>query len=60
VAAGEQNIQGEDQQKLDVYACFFIQTLINLKLYAVLPLKRTIEFITVEEVITDTIINMWY
>ena len=29
-AAGEQNIQGEDQQKLDVYANeVFIQTLIN-------------------------------
>jgi fructose-1,6-bisphosphatase I len=28
--AGEQNIQGEDQQKLDVYANeIFIQTLIN-------------------------------
>ena len=33
-AAGEQNIQGEDQQKLDVYANeVFIQTLINREIF---------------------------
>jgi fructose-1,6-bisphosphatase len=41
LSAGEQNIQGEDQQKLDVYANeVFIQTLIIAKLYVVLPLKK--------------------
>ena len=41
-AAGDTNVQGEDQQKLDVYANeVFIQTLSIAKLYVVLLPKKT-------------------
>ena len=48
-AAGEQNIQGEDQQKLDVYANeIFIQTLINREIVCGIASEENDEFITVE------------
>jgi len=48
-AAGEQNIQGEDQQKLDVYANeVFIQTLINREIVCGIASEENDEFITVE------------
>ena len=57
-AAGEQNIQGEDQQKLDVYANeVFIQTLI-VRLYVVLPLRKTMILLRLKERIKAIIINM--
>jgi fructose-1,6-bisphosphatase I len=47
-AAGEQNIQGEDQQKLDVYANeVFIQTLINREIVCGIASEENDEFITV-------------
>ncbi len=47
-AAGEQNIQGEDQQKLDVYANeVFIQTLINREIVCGIGSEENDEFITV-------------
>ncbi len=47
-AAGEQNIQGEDQQKLDVYANdIFIQTLINREIVCGIASEENDEFITV-------------
>ena len=45
-AAGEQNIQGEDQQKLDVYANeIFIQTLINREIVCGIASEETDQFI---------------
>lgn len=46
--AGEQNIQGEDQQKLDVYANeVFIQTLINREIVCGIASEENDEYITV-------------
>lgn len=48
-AAGEQNIQGEDQQKLDVYANeIFIQTLINREIVCGIASEENDDFITVQ------------
>lgn len=48
-AAGAQNIQGEDQQKLDVYANeIFIQTLINREIVCGIASEENDDFITVE------------
>lgn len=48
-AAGEQNIQGEDQQKLDVYANeVFIQTLINREIVCGIASEENDDFITVQ------------
>jgi fructose-1,6-bisphosphatase I len=48
-AAGAQNIQGEDQQKLDVYANeIFIQTLINREIVCGIASEENDNFITVE------------
>jgi len=48
-AAGAQNIQGEDQQKLDVYANeVFIQTLINREIVCGIASEENDEYITVE------------
>lgn len=47
-AAGEQNIQGEDQQKLDVYANeIFIQTLINREIVCGIASEENDHYITV-------------
>lgn len=47
-AAGEVNIQGEDQQKLDVYANeIFIQTLINREIVCGIASEESDDFITV-------------
>ena len=47
-AAGDQNIQGEDQQKLDVYANeVFIQTLINREIVCGIGSEENDDFITV-------------
>jgi fructose-1,6-bisphosphatase I len=47
-AAGAQNIQGEDQQKLDVYANeVFIQTLINREIVCGIASEENDDFITV-------------
>lgn len=47
-AAGVQNIQGEDQQKLDVYANeIFIQTLINREIVCGIGSEENDDFITV-------------
>lgn len=47
-AAGEQNIQGEDQQKLDVYANeVFIQTLINREIVCGIASEENDNYITV-------------
>jgi fructose-1,6-bisphosphatase I len=47
-AAGDQNIQGEDQQKLDVYANeIFIQTLINREIVCGIASEENDDFITV-------------
>jgi len=47
-AVGEQNIQGEDQQKLDVFANeTFIQTLINREIVCGIASEENDEFITV-------------
>ena len=47
-AAGEQNIQGEDQQKLDVFANeTFIQTLINREIVCGIASEENDDFITV-------------
>jgi fructose-1,6-bisphosphatase I len=46
---GEKNIQGEDQQKLDVYANeVFIQTLINREIVCGIASEENDDFITVE------------
>jgi fructose-1,6-bisphosphatase I len=46
---GEQNIQGEDQQKLDVYANeVFIQTLINREIVFGIASEENDEYITVK------------
>lgn len=48
-AAGETNIQGEDQQKLDVYANeVFIQTLKNREIVCGIASEENDDFITVE------------
>lgn len=48
-AAGDQNIQGEDQQKLDVYANeVFIQTLINREIVCGIASEENDDFITVK------------
>lgn len=48
-AAGIQNIQGEDQQKLDVYANeVFIQTLINREIVCGIASEESDDFITIE------------
>jgi fructose-1,6-bisphosphatase I len=48
-AVGEQNIQGEDQQKLDVYANeVFIQTLINREIVCGIASEENDDFITVQ------------
>ncbi len=48
-AAGETNIQGEDQQKLDVYANeIFIQTLKNREIVCGIASEENDDFITVE------------
>lgn len=47
-AVGEQNIQGEDQQKLDVYANeVFIKTLINREIVCGIASEENDDFITV-------------
>ncbi|MCL6216685.1 class 1 fructose-bisphosphatase [Zunongwangia pacifica] len=47
-AAGEQNIQGEDQQKLDVFANnTFIQTLTNREIVCGIASEENDEFITI-------------
>ena len=47
--AGNQNVQGEDQQKLDVYANeVFIQTLINREIVCGIASEENDDFITVE------------
>jgi fructose-1,6-bisphosphatase I len=47
--AGEKNIQGEDQQKLDVYANnIFIQTLINREIVCGIASEENDDFITVQ------------
>jgi fructose-1,6-bisphosphatase I len=47
-AAGDQNIQGEDQQKLDVYANnIFIQTLINREIVCGIASEENDDFITI-------------
>ncbi|MCG2610935.1 class 1 fructose-bisphosphatase [Flavobacterium sp. SM15] len=47
-AAGEQNVQGEDQQKLDVYANeVFIQTLINREIVCGIGSEENDDFIAV-------------
>ncbi|MFN3752524.1 class 1 fructose-bisphosphatase [Flavobacterium sp.] len=47
-AAGDQNIQGEDQQKLDVYANeVFIQTLINREIVCGIASEENDDYITV-------------
>ena len=47
-AAGEQNVQGEDQQKLDVFANeTFIQTLINREIVCGIASEENDDFITV-------------
>jgi len=47
-AVGEQNIQGEDQQKLDVYANeIFIKTLINREIVCGIASEENDDFITV-------------
>jgi len=46
---GEQNIQGEDQQKMDVYANeIFIQTLINREIVCGIASEESDDFITVK------------
>src|SRR6478672_6681395 len=46
---GEKNVQGEDQQKLDVYANeVFIQTLINREIVCGIASEENDEFITVK------------
>ncbi|MEN9981532.1 MAG: hypothetical protein RL542_1319 [Bacteroidota bacterium] len=48
-AVGEQNIQGEDQQKLDIYANeVFIQTLINREIVCGIASEENDDFITIE------------
>ena len=48
-AVGEQNIQGEDQQKLDVYANeVFIQTLINREIVCGIASEENDDFIIIE------------
>lgn len=48
-AVGEKNIQGEDQQKLDVYANeIFIQTLINREIVCGIASEENDTFITVQ------------
>ena len=47
--AGEKNIQGEDQQKLDVYANnIFIETLINREIVCGIASEENDDFITVQ------------
>jgi len=47
-AAGDQNIQGEDQQKLDVFANeTFIQTLINREIVCGIASEESDDFITI-------------
>ena len=46
-AAGEQNIQGEDQQKLDVFANIFIQTLTNREIVCGIASEENDDFITI-------------
>ncbi|MFV5701111.1 class 1 fructose-bisphosphatase [Flavobacterium sp. XS2P12] len=53
-AVGEKNIQGEDQQKLDVYANeTFIQTLINREIVCGIASEENDDFITVGGVNND-------
>ncbi len=48
-AYGEQNVQGEDQQKLDVYANnIFMQTLINREIVCGIASEENDDFITVQ------------
>ena len=48
-AAGAINIQGEDQQKLDIYANeIFIQTLINREIVCGIASEENVDFITVK------------
>lgn len=48
-AAGEKNVQGEDQQKLDVYANeIFIETLINREIVCGIASEENEDFITVQ------------
>ena len=48
-AAGEQNIQGEDQQKLDVYANdTFIQTLVNREIVCGIASEENDDFIVIK------------
>ena len=48
-AVGEKNIQGGDQQKLDVYANeIFIQTLINREIVCGIASEENDDFITVQ------------
>lgn len=48
-AAGEQNIQGEDQQKLDVYANdVFMETLINREIVCGIASEENDEFIVIK------------
>jgi fructose-1,6-bisphosphatase I len=53
-AVGEKNIQGEDQQKLDIYANeTFIQTLINREIVCGIASEENDDFITVGGVDND-------
>ncbi|MGV3461370.1 MAG: class 1 fructose-bisphosphatase [Flavobacterium sp.] len=48
-AYGEQNIQGEDQQKLDVYANeIFMQTLINREIVCGIASEESDDFLTIQ------------
>jgi fructose-1,6-bisphosphatase I len=48
-AFGEQNVQGEDQQKLDVYANeVFMQTLINREIVCGIASEENDDFITIQ------------
>ena len=56
-AAGEQNIQGEDQQKLDVYANeVFIQTLINREIVCGIGSEENDDFLANKVILKKHII----
>ena len=60
-AAGEQNVQGEDQQKLDVYANeVFIQTLINREIVCGIASEKMMILLQLLVLIIHTTINMWF
>jgi fructose-1,6-bisphosphatase I len=58
---GNQNIQGEDQQKLDVLANnIFIEALFSVKLFAELPPKKATILSKLKQPITLTLANTWF